>query len=158
MSTSASVEFRLPEGWTLRKVAAMLAREWLPPFLADTGPKAPRWVLQPVVEAPEKGALPLWEAGISTADYEERLDHADLAWAIRANVARGRGKGTILARLRLDAEDRETIHMTIFPAPLPESLFDSTKVDEYLQARDTEGLEGLLVNLLSAGGILPVEV
>jgi len=153
MTTSTAVEFRLPAGWTLRKVAAALAREWLPPFLAETGPKSPRWVLQPVVEAPESGAPPLWQAGISTAEYEERLDHADLAWVIRASVARGRGKGNVLARLRLSQEQPNTFQLTVMQAAVPDTLLDTKRVSEYLGSADASGLEGLFVGLLNQEGI-----
>ncbi len=153
MTTSTAVEFRLPDGWTLRKVAAALARDLLPPFLAETGPKSPRWVLQPVVETPENGAPPLWQAGISTAEYEERLDHADLAWVIRASVARGRGKGNVLARLRLSPDHPNTFQLTVMQASLPESLLDAQRVSEYLGTRTVRGLEGLFIGLLNQEGI-----
>lgn len=152
MTRSESMKFRLPNGWTLRKVATALAREWLPPFLADAGPKAPRWVLQPVVEQPDGEALPLWEAGITTEEYEQRLERPDLSWVIRANVARGRGKGTVLARLSVNEDQPETIHMSVMQSPIPESVFDSGKVDEFLQARGAQGMEGLMAGLLSGEG------
>lgn len=157
MTTSASVRFRLLDGWTLRKVATAMAREWLPPILAKTGPKAPRWLLQPVVETPETGETPLWEAGISTEEYEKRLEHADLSWVIRANVARGRGKGSVLARLSGESDDENTIVMTVFPAALPESLFDKALVQEYLDARGAEGIEALFIGLVADAGFPFIE-
>ena len=152
MSKSDAMEFQLPEGWTVRRVATSLAREWLTPFLADTGPKAPRWVLQPVVEAPE-GDAPLWEAGITTEEYEKRLDREDLAWAIRASVARGRGKGTVLARLSIKKEEPGKVQVDIFQNPIPDSVFDSAKVDEFLQARGAQGMGGLMAGLLTNEGL-----
>lgn len=151
MSTSDGAVFRLPAGWTLRRVANALARDWLPPYLREAGPRAPRWILQPVVEVPDDVA-PLWEAGISTAEYEERLDSADLTWAIRASVARGRGKGSVLARLSAEAEDPGRIHLSVFPAAVPETLFDTKKVDEYLEGRGLEGLEALVSGVLRDEG------
>lgn len=156
MSTSTATLLHLPEGQTLRKAATALAREWLPEFLAKTGPKAPRWVIQPVVEPPENGTAPLWEAGISTEEYEERLDSTDLAWAIRANIARGRGKGSILARIRLMPEDLHTAELTVFPAALPETLFDSSKLEAFAQEHGLQGLEGLFVGLLTDNGFSQV--
>lgn len=155
-TTTTSVAFRLPDGWTLRKVAADLAREWLQPFLAKSGPKAPRWIIQPVMEPASEGELPLWEAGITTEEYEARLDRADVNWIIRANVARGRGKGSVLARLRPQEGDREVVEMTVFPTALPETLFDAAKVDEYLQEQGQEGMTGLFVGLLSSEGMQPI--
>jgi hypothetical protein len=156
MTMSTAIDFRLPDGWTLRKVATSLAREWLPPFQVEVRPKAPRWVLQCVVETPETGTAPLWEAGISTSDYEARLEQADVSWVIRATFARGRGKGTVLARLSPNGELPGTIRMTVCQTGFPESLFDAVKLEEFLQAQGVEGLEGLFASLLSNEGLHPV--
>ena len=152
MTKTGSLTFRLPKGWTVRKVANALAREWLPPFLAEAGPKAPRWVIQPVVEAPEGTKSPLWEAGISTEEYEQRLDRPDLTWLIRAGASRGRTKGTVLARLSMNAGDGETLEMSVTGEPVPNSLFNARKVDEFLQGRVDDGVGGLMVELLQAEG------
>ncbi len=151
MAETTSVEVRLREGWTLRKVATALAREWLPPFLAETGPKAPRWILQPVVETPEEDAPPLWEPGISTEEYERRVESPRLAWVIRANVARGRNKGKILARLAYK-KPHELIDLTVFPVSIAESPFDDGKVQEFLDGQESDGMEGLFVGLLEGEG------
>jgi hypothetical protein len=154
MATSSSVSYSLPQGWTPRKVAQLMVKDWLPPFLAEADPRAPRWVLQSVMEPPENGTGPIWEAGISTEEYEERLENSDIAWAIRASVARGRTKGTVLARLHRGNGDPNTVELTIFQGPLPQTLFDNSKVEEYLTKHDaTEGIAGLLTELLNEAGL-----
>lgn len=154
MNASTSVKFRLLDGWTVRKVAAALAREWLPPILAKTGPKAPRWLLQPVVEVPPGNDTQLWEAGISTEEYERRLENTDLSWVIRANVARGRGKGNVLARLAM--EEADTIVMNVYGSAVPESLFDQSMIRSYLKERSDDdgddGIDGLFVGLVADAG------
>lgn len=149
---SGSLTFRLPEGWTVRKVANALAREWLPPFLAEAGPKAPRWVIQPVVEVTDEARAPLWEAGITTEEYEQRLERPDLTWLIRAGASRGRTKGTVLARLSIRATEPETLEMSVTGEPVPTSLFNARKVDEFLQGTDSDPVSGLMAGLLKAEG------
>jgi hypothetical protein len=147
MSTgsTSTVTFQLPEGWTLRKVANALVREWIPPFRAEPAAKAARWVVQPVVEDPGAGT-PLWEAGISTEEYEERLERADLTWAIRASA--GRGKHTILARMALAEDQPRTVKMVVNQGAFPEALFDAEKMDEFLAGRE----DGLFEALLTSNG------
>jgi hypothetical protein len=143
--------FHLPENWTLRKVATALVREWLPPFRAEPAVKAARWVVQSVVEDQGKGEAPLWEAGISTSEYEERLDRADLCWAIRASARRG--KGTILARLAMSKEEPgNTFELVCPPGTLPEALFDTEKLEQYLKVEGNAGMEELFAALLTGNG------
>jgi hypothetical protein len=131
----STLKYHLPEGWTPRKVATALVREWIPPFRAEPAAKAARWVVQSVVE--EAGDS-LWEPGISTEEYEQRLNRPDLSWAIRATA--GRGKSTILARLVLDKEDPTSFNMVVTPTAIPETLFDVSKTDELLQEEQTPDL------------------
>jgi hypothetical protein len=150
MSTGTTLTFHLPEGWTLRKVANAMVREWLPPFRAEPAARAPRWVVQSVVEDNSKAKAPLWEPGISTAEYEERLDRADLCWAVRASS--GRGKGTILARFALSKEEPQSFQVVCCQSAFPEALFDAAKVDEYLKGEAPGGVEELFTALLASNG------
>jgi len=149
----STLEFRLREGWTLRKVATTLVREWLPPFRAAPGARAARWVVQSVVEAPGGVAEQLWEPGISTREYEERLERPDLCWAIRASS--GRGRGTILARLALKKEQPETLQMLPCQTALPEALFDQEKLEELLQVEGPPAVADLFAALLTHNGFQP---
>lgn len=150
MTTGTARSFHLPTGWTLRKVATAIVREWLPPFRVDPAPKAARWVVQSIMEENDKGAPPLWEPGISTQEYEERLDKADLGWAIRASA--GRGKGTILARLALSKEEPETFQVECYQDAFPDTLFDAEKLDEFLKQKGAAGTEALFDALLTEHG------
>ena len=46
MSIESTMVYHLPEGWTLRKVASTMVRDWLQPFRAEPSTKASRWVIQ----------------------------------------------------------------------------------------------------------------
>lgn len=153
MSVGTTMTFRLPKGWTVRKVAGAMAREWLPHFRAEPAAKAARWVVQSVMEESDKTKAPLWEAGISTSEYEERLDQADLSWAIRASA--GRGKGTILARLCLSKEQPETFELESCQTSFPETLFDAEKVDQFLNEQGIQEADGLFSGLLTSNGFEP---
>jgi hypothetical protein len=145
MNMGTTLTFHLPDGWTLRRVATAMAREWLPPFRAVPVVKAAPWMVQPVVDESETAAAPLWEPGITTEEYEERLNHT-LRWSIRAKA--GRGKGTILARLAMTEDDAATFQMVCAPETFPETLFDSTKLAEFMDANP----DGLFVGLLTGNG------
>lgn len=148
MNTGTTLTFHLPEGWTVRKVATAMVREWLPQFRAEPAVKAARWVVQSVMENPDGGEAPLWEPGISTAEYEERLDRANLAWAIRATA--GRSKGTILARLV--KSDENAFQLVSCQTSFPDALFDAAKMDEFLQGQEAAGDGGLFAALLASHG------
>lgn len=150
MGNGSTKTFRLPEGWTLRKVANVLAREWIPPFRAEPAHKAARWVVQPVVEDPGAETNPLWEPGISTDEYEARLNRPDLCWSIRASA--GRGKNTILARLAMNDEEPGTFRMTVAEAGFPPALFDARKMDEFLKDQGASDADGLFEALLTSHG------
>ncbi|HWI53443.1 MAG TPA: hypothetical protein VNT01_14980 [Symbiobacteriaceae bacterium] len=156
MGNGATLTFRLPEGWTLRKVANVLAREWIPPFRAEPVHKAARWVVQPVVDDPGAANSPLWEPGISTDEYEARLDRSDLAWSIRASA--GRGKSTILARLSMNEEQPGTFDMVVTEGAFPPALFDPEKLDEFLKDQGAAETEGLFAALLTSHGIEPAQM
>lgn len=146
--------FHLPGGWTLRKVASALVREWLPPFRAEPAAKAARWVVQSVVEDRGGTGVPLWEAGISTSEYEARLDRPDLCWAIRATA--GRGKGTILARLAMSQDQPDTFELECFQTAFPPALFDEAKVQEFLHTEAAPTAEDLFAALLTKNSFAPV--
>jgi hypothetical protein len=146
MSIGTTLTFRLPDGWTVRKVASVMAREWLPPFRAEPTVKAARWVVQSVMEDPGNADAPLWEAGISTQEYEARLERADLCWAIRASA--GRGRSTILARLAPMKDN--SFQMVPCQVVFPETLFDTEKLELFLKERNIEGVEGLFAGLLTS--------
>lgn len=150
MNMGTTQTFRMPNGWTLRKVATSLARVWLPPFLAVPAFKAAPWMVQPVVEGTAEAGGPLWEPGISTEEYEERLDQAGLSWAIRARS--GRGKGTILARLAMAEDQPMTFQLVCSQESLPETLFDSEKLAAFLAGQESVGAEGLFSGLLRDNG------
>jgi len=154
MRTDRTLSFQLPEGWTLRKVATAMVQEWLPPLRVEPAPKAARWVVQSVMEGAND--VPLWEPGISTEEYESRIDRYITSWAIRASA--GRGKGVILARLSLDAEDPKILHLTAGTDPIPDQLFDEQRVDE-LRSREGTGDKpgGLFAALLRQHGFVCVQ-
>lgn len=154
MQTDRTLSFRLPEGWTLRKVAIAMAQEWLPPLRVQPARKAARWVVQSVMEGAKD--VPLWEPGISTEEYESRIDRHITSWAIRASA--GRGKGVILARLSLDEEDPNIVHLTAGTEPIPEQIFDEQLVDE-LKAREGTADQpgGLFAALLLQHGFVCVQ-
>lgn len=150
MSPDTTLTFQLPAGWTLRKVAGALAREWLTPFRAEPAARGARWVLQSILEDPDNGKTPLWEAGISTRDYEERLNRTDLAWCVRASARRG--KGSVLVRLTMNEDQPQTFQVVTYPGAVPEALFDPEKVAAFLQEQGTDGAEGLLAAVLVSKG------
>lgn len=150
MSIRSTMTYQLPEGWTLRKVASAMVREWLQPFRAEQPTKSSRWVIQPVMEPVDKDQPPLWEPGISTEEYERRLDEANLRWCVRATA--GRGKGTILARFAMCDDRPDSFEITYSSDPVPETLFDAEKIKEYLGDRAGEGLQGLFHALLADNG------
>lgn len=150
MSMGTKLSFDLPEDWTLRKVASAMVRDWLPAFRAEPAAKAARWVLQSVVEDPGKGEIPLWEPGISTEEFEARMERFDLAWVIRATA--GRGKGTILARFSQEADRPGAFQMECSQVPLPETLFDKDKVTEFLGEETASNMETLCVAILRQNG------
>ncbi|MDF2630146.1 MAG: hypothetical protein K0R39_3977 [Symbiobacteriaceae bacterium] len=149
MSTDTTLAFHLPEGWTLRKVVTAMVQEWLPPFRAEPAMKAARWVVQSVMESADQGGAPLWEPGISTSEYETRLDQVVRSWVSRATA--GRGKGTILARVALDEERPGLLQLSPGTA-FPETLFDADKVDEVTGGA---GPDGLFAALLTQHGFKP---
>lgn len=154
MSNGVTSTFHLPKGWTLRKVAASLAQEWLTPYRAAPAMKAARWVVQAVVD-PDKVEEPLWEAGISTSEYEARLNRPDLTWAVRATA--GRGKSTMLARLNMVEDKPDTFEIATYKAPFPETLFDPGKVSEFLEEHDLQTAEDFFPALLQTNGFPPAE-
>jgi hypothetical protein len=150
MNMGKTLTFALPEGWTLRKVATALAREWLPPFRAIPVAKRAPWMVQPIVEETGTASQPLWEPGISTEDYEERLGRSDLRWAIRAKA--GRSSGTILARLAMSDEHPTMFDLEWSTESFPDSLFDAGKLAEFLEAQPETGADGLFAGLLLENG------
>lgn len=155
MSNGTTQTFNLPEGWTVRKVATTMAREWLTPFRAEPAAKGARWVVQSVVEEP-RGEAPLWEAGISTSDYEERLNRADLCWAIRASA--GRGKNTTLARLVVSKDRPVKFQMVNCLNAFPDKLFDAEKLEEFLKDQGMAGQEALFTAILESQGFEKVSM
>lgn len=155
MSVETAMAFELAEGWTLRKVSRALAREWLPPFRLEPPARKAMWVVQSIAEEQGDDDPPLWEPGISTREYEERVDRADLCWTIRASI--GRGNRTVLARLTMSKDRPGTFHLSPCRTEFPESLFDPDKVNEFLQDQGLSGEEGLLAAILKSKGFRPVE-
>ncbi|MGE5675857.1 MAG: hypothetical protein ACM3XM_18575 [Mycobacterium leprae] len=119
------------------------------PFRAEPVGKAARWVVQSVVETPDQSTL--WEPGISTTEYEERLERADLCWAIRASA--GRGHGTILARFAMCKDEPDTCQVECAQSALPERLFDTDKLSQLNGEHDT--VQDLFTALLSSNGFDP---
>lgn len=150
MSTGATLTFHMPQGWTLRKLATVMVQEWLPPFRAEPALKAARWVVQSVMEGAGQTDAPLWEPGISTTEYERRVDQDIRSWAIRATA--GRGKGTILARLAVAEENPDLLQLICSQGAFPETLFDGEKMEEYLKAQGEAGEHGLFAALLAQHG------
>lgn|GEM_PF-1322881 len=155
VNLGAAQTFEMPQGWTHRKVAAALAREWLEPFRPKVVSKSSRWIVQSVMEPPADGK-PLWEPGISTEEYERRLERPDLTWAVRAKA--GRPKGVILARLVLNPEWPNAFDMACSQDPMPETLVDPLKLAEFLETHGREGIEGLFTGLLLDHGFRMVSV
>ncbi|HWI64707.1 MAG TPA: hypothetical protein VNT75_23005 [Symbiobacteriaceae bacterium] len=156
MNMGTTLTFDLPQGWTLRQVASSLARVWLPPFRAKPVHKGAPWMVQPVMEEPAEAGAPLWEAGITTEEYQERLDRADLQWTIRAKA--GRNKGTVLARLALRPGNPTSFEMVCSQDSFPATLFDDDKLHEFLKAQGTTGADGLFGGLLVQNGFRPIAV
>ena len=154
MSIESTMVYHLPEGWTLRKVASTMVRDWLQPFRAEPSTKASRWVIQSVMEEVDEGQPPLWEPGIPTEEYERRLDEANLRWCVRASA--GRGKGTILARFDRCEDRPDAFAVTCSSDPVPDSLFDVEKIRAHLGDRACEGLQGLFEALLAENGFTAV--
>lgn len=150
MNMGPPLTFDLPQGWTLRKVATALARSWLPPFRATTVVKRAPWMVQPVVEELDKAGAPLWEPGISTQEYEMRLDRTDLSWVIRAKA--GRSSGTILARLAMSENDPLTFHLVCSQDSIPDTLFDAERLARFVEPQKSAGMDGLFAGLLIANG------
>lgn len=151
MTTETKLAFQMPKGRSLRQVASAMVQEWLPPFRAEAPPKAARWTLQAVMERPDS-TRPLWEAGISTDEYEQRLDREVSSWAIRATA--GRGRGIILARLVAPKERPGVLEVLVSPAPMPETMLDADKVNEFVDGQEPiEG--GLLAAILRQQGFEP---
>lgn len=142
--------FDLPPGWTPRKVATALARVWLPPFRAIPVTKRAPWMVQPIVEETDQNGGPLWEPGISTQEYEDRMNRTDLCWAIRAKA--GRSSGTILARLAMSEHLPTTFQMVCSSDSFPEALFDTDRLAEFLETQRTTGVDGLFAGLLIENG------
>ncbi|MDF2630792.1 MAG: hypothetical protein K0R39_4623 [Symbiobacteriaceae bacterium] len=150
MNNTAARTFGLPQGWTLRQVATALARQWLPPFRAIPVAKGAPWMVQPIVEESVASGGPLWEPGISTEEFEARMNRIDLNWAIRAKA--GRGKGTILARLAMSAEHPAAFQLTCSQESIPASLFDADKLARFTEEQGGEGADGLFGGLLVENG------
>ena len=149
MNVGTTLAFDLPQGWTLRKVATSLVRVWLPPFRSERVGKTPPWSVQPVLED-SAGTAPLWEPGISTEAYEERLDRDGVCWAIRARA--GKGHGTILARLAMSEGQPTTFELVCTRDSFPETLFDAEKLANFLDTQGADGAEGLFAGLLAENG------
>lgn len=144
--------FGLPQGWTLRQVATALARQWLPPFRAVPAVKGAPWMVQPIVDESQTSGGPLWEPGISTEEYEDRMNRTDLHWAIRAKA--GRGRGTILARLAMCAEHPGAFQLVCSRESFPATLFDKEKLARFSEEQGGEGVDGLFGGLLIEHGFL----
>lgn len=152
-NTGTTLAFTLPEGWTLRKVVTTLAREWLPPFRAVPVEKGTSWMVQPIMEETDTSEGPLWEAGISTEEYERRLERPSLNWAVRAKSKHGRvSKTIILAHFTLSQDLPSVFEMVCTDEALPSSLFDAEKVANFLGEGTTAGAEGLIAALLQENG------
>ncbi|MFZ5814575.1 MAG: hypothetical protein ACOY93_04675 [Bacillota bacterium] len=83
-------------------------------------------MLQPIVRELGQAVAPLWEPGISTEEYEKRLDRSGLSWSVRAKA--GRNHGSILARLTMNEDQAMTFDMECSQDSFPESLFDAEKL------------------------------
>jgi hypothetical protein len=150
MNMGTTLTFDMPQGWTLRKVATALAREWLPPFRAVAVVKRAPWMVQPIVGEQGEAVAPLWERGITTEEYEQRLEREGLSWSIRAKA--GRHVGSILARLTMSEDQPKTFDMVCSQDSFPESLFDEDKLAQFIEAGSGGETDGLLPGLLIANG------
>lgn len=155
MNAGATLLFRMPPGRTLREAVTTVVQEWLPPFRAEPAVKAARWVVQAVMEGSGEGGTSLWEPGISTAEYESRVDQSILRWAIRATA--GRGKGTILARFATDRDQPGVVQLIESGNSLPETLFDPEKVEAFLRSQGEAGADGLFATLLAQHGFQRIQ-
>lgn len=142
--------FALPQGWTLRQVATALARVWLPPFRAIPATKRAPWMVQPIVEETDTTQGPLWEPGISTEEYEQRLNRDGLCWSIRAKA--GRSSGTVLARLSLNEHRPKTFQLVCSQDSFPDTLFDADRLATFLEPHKAAGVDGLFAGLLLENG------
>lgn len=149
--------FELPRGWTIRQVVTALAREWLVPLRPEPVVKPvrwhDRWTLQPIMEEPANGQ-PLWEKGISTAEYEHRLDSPDLAWTVQARASRSRSMpdSMLLARLTINPDRPMTFDMAASQDAWPETLFDPDKLAAFLEAHGHAGAQELFACMLRDHG------
>lgn len=110
-------------------------------------------MVQPIMEETDASEGPLWEAGISTEEYERRLDRPGLNWAVRAKSKHGRtSKTIILAHFTLREEQPSIFEMVCTTEAMPESLFDTQKLGEFLADQDAPGAEALFVALLKEHG------
>lgn len=110
-------------------------------------------MVQPIMEETDASEGPLWEAGISTEEYERRLERPSLNWAVRAKSKHGRTSKTIvLAHFTLKEEQPAVFEMVCTDEALPESLFDATKVADFLENAGAKGAEGLFTGLLKEHG------
>ena len=151
MITSSPLQVHLREGWTLRQLVTALVREWLPPLRAAPESKRIRWLVQRIVEAPGGPEAQLWEPGISTREYEARLDRLDVCWSIQARI--GRGKGVILAHLAMSSDRPDTVTMLLCLDPFPEALFDAEKLEQFLKVPgSSETAAELFATLLTKHG------
>lgn len=150
MNMGTTLTFDMPHGWTLRKVATALAREWLPPFRAIPVVKRAPWMVQPIVGEQGGVGAPLWEAGITTEEYEKRLDRSGLSWTIRAKA--GRHYGSTLARLTMGEGQASTFEMVCSQELFPESLFDADKLAHFMDGESSGQADGLFQRLLLKNG------
>lgn len=145
--------FELLPGWTIRQVAHQLAREWLTHLRPEVAAKAvkwnDRWTIQPIVEPPANSE-PLWEAGISTEEYERRLDHPDVAWTIQARAGRPKVASNclVLAHLSMSPKQPMAFDLVSFQVALPELLIDPDKLAAYLAAHSGAQADELIPSLL----------
>jgi hypothetical protein len=159
MNMGTTLAFNLPNGWTLRKVATALAREWLPPFRAVPVEKGASWLVQPIMEETDESEGPLWEPGISTVEYERRLDRPGLGWAVRAKSNRGKtSKAMILARFTMRADQPDRFEMVCAQDSLPDTLFDAEKLGQFLANHSKTGADGLFAGLLIEHGFQLISV
>lgn len=149
MNMGTTLTFDMPQGWTLRKVATALAREWLPPFRAVPAVKKAPWMVQPIVSEQDEAVAHLWERGITTEEYEKRLDRSVLSWSIRAKA--GRSHGSILARLTVSEDQPMTFDLVCSQDPFPESLFDTDKLARFMDGSGGHP-DGLFAGLLIENG------
>lgn len=129
--------FVLPDDMSLRNLATALASELLPPYLASPArPKGPRWVLKAVIHNPSGTAADLWEAGISTEEYQQRLEDPSLSWQIRADLTHTRGRGITLAEVK-HGDTPGSVVVEVADAVKPGTPFDPAKLSEHLGTEPT---------------------